>query len=108
MSFEWLIYAKVIAIVLAAGALYGLFRLLRSKPPLLRSLFAGAALLLITAASVGTLVMLRMLQSNVGGPGEYRGKQVPSFAFRLVSDDAVRDLAETRGKVVLINFWATW
>ena len=36
------------------------------------------------------------------------GNQVPDFRFRLVSDDSEHQLAEFRGKVVLVNLWATW
>ena len=30
------------------------------------------------------------------------------FTFRLVSDDSQHALTDYRGKVVLLNFWATW
>lgn len=36
------------------------------------------------------------------------GEQVPDFKFRLVSDDSEHRLEEFRGKVVLVNLWATW
>jgi len=36
------------------------------------------------------------------------GEQVPDFRFRLASDDSEHQLAEFRGKVVLVNLWATW
>ena len=36
------------------------------------------------------------------------GEQAPDFKFRLVSDDSEHELAEFRGKVVLVNLWATW
>ena len=36
------------------------------------------------------------------------GERVPDFGFRLVSDDSEHQLAEFRGKVVLVNLWATW
>lgn len=36
------------------------------------------------------------------------GEQVPDLRFRLASDDSEHQLAEFRGKVVLVNLWATW
>ena len=36
------------------------------------------------------------------------GQQVPDLGFHLASDDSAHHLAEFRGKVVLVNLWATW
>lgn len=35
-------------------------------------------------------------------------KSAEAFAFRSLDDDAVHTLAEYRGKVVVLNLWATW
>jgi thiol-disulfide isomerase/thioredoxin len=35
-------------------------------------------------------------------------RRVGDFTFRLVSDDSVHHLSEYAGKVVVLNFWATW
>lgn len=108
MPFEWIIYRAVIAVVVALVALYGLWRVVRSRARLWRRVLVAVALVALVAAAGQTLVRSRRLHANVSAPAKYYGKQVPSFTFRLVSDDALRELAETRGKVVLINFWATW
>lgn len=34
--------------------------------------------------------------------------RVGDFTFRLVSDDSVHHLSDYAGKVVVLNFWATW
>ena len=39
--------------------------------------------------------------------GVWQGKAPPSFTGQTASGDTF-NLADTRGKVVLINFWATW
>jgi cytochrome c biogenesis protein CcmG, thiol:disulfide interchange protein DsbE len=36
------------------------------------------------------------------------GKIAPNFAFTLLSNQERRQLADYRGKVVLLNIWATW
>ena len=41
------------------------------------------------------------LRHNVGGPA-------PDIAFRLVQDGSLHHLRDLRGRVVLINLWATW
>ena len=43
----------------------------------------------------------RVLDNRVGTPA-------PEMAFRLVEGGAERRLSELRGKVVVINLWATW
>jgi thiol-disulfide isomerase/thioredoxin len=35
-------------------------------------------------------------------------KNAPDFAFKLIADESPRTLADYRGKVVVLNLWATW
>jgi thiol-disulfide isomerase/thioredoxin len=35
-------------------------------------------------------------------------RQAPEFAFQMVADGSPHSLSEYRGKVVLLNIWATW
>ena len=37
-----------------------------------------------------------------------KGQPAPDFAFTLVSNRNARQLADYRGRVVLLNIWATW
>lgn len=63
--------------------------------------------LLITAAVIGVLFV--GLGKN---PNEIRspliGKPAPSFALREVGTGRTIDVAQFKGKPVVINFWATW
>ena len=63
--------------------------------------------LLITAAVIGVLFV--GLGKN---PNEIRspliGKPAPSFALREVGTGQTIDVAQFKGKPVVINFWATW
>jgi cytochrome c biogenesis protein CcmG, thiol:disulfide interchange protein DsbE len=61
----------------------------------------------IAAALIGVLFL--GLGKN---PNEIRtpliGKPAPTFVLREVGTDRIVDLAQLRGKPVVLNFWATW
>jgi cytochrome c biogenesis protein CcmG/thiol:disulfide interchange protein DsbE len=61
----------------------------------------------IAAALIGILFL--GLGKN---PNEIRtpliGKPAPTFVLREVGTDRIVDLAQLRGKPVVLNFWATW
>lgn len=42
-----------------------------------------------------------------GGGGDLAGEPAPEFTLATLDGDAV-DLAELRGKIVVLDFWATW
>lgn len=63
--------------------------------------------LIITAALVGILfVGLGKDPSEIRSP--LIGKPAPSFALREVGTNRTVDVAQFRGKPMVINFWATW
>ncbi|HEY2738201.1 MAG TPA: redoxin domain-containing protein [Thermoanaerobaculia bacterium] len=90
---------------LLAVSLFGVWRLRRSR--------LGSAGLLILAVVCGgglyglvgpmrpMLDQVRYIRGTVGQPAG-------DLAFRQVADDTPRRLSELRGKVVLVNLWATW
>jgi len=58
-------------------------------------------------------ILLGVLFMGLGkNPGEIRspliGKPAPTFTLREVGTGRAVDLAQLRGKPVVINFWATW
>ena len=57
----------------------------------------------------GFLLALTLVDSEGAGAAN-NGLDQPAanFAFRLVEDESEHDLAQYKGKVVLLNFWATW
>jgi peroxiredoxin len=63
---------------------------------------AGAVLALVLA---GCSKSAKEIESNI--PAESGRKKAPNFSLKDVNGDAV-SLADYKGKVVLVNFWATW
>lgn len=61
----------------------------------------GAGFVTLTVTGNGDL--LRGAEGNT-----VRGKPAPDLSFKLVENDDQRTLSEYRGKVVLLNLWATW
>jgi peroxiredoxin len=59
---------------------------------------------IILSTAVGFFMLL-----NAGNviAGVTKGKTAPDFALQSMSGENVR-LSEMRGKVVMVNFWATW
>ncbi len=54
----------------------------------------------ITQVKPGVLAIINQLE-NV------KGKAMP-LSFRMVTDSSQHEIEEFKGKVVLLNFWATW
>lgn len=71
-----------------------------NRTVLIVGLVIAAALVAVLFAGLGT------------NPNEIRspliGKQAPTFALREVGTGRTVDLAQFKGKPVIINFWATW
>jgi len=73
----------------------------------------SAAASFVLAAAVVVMGLVVILQSDNGAPPVVRGSAAPEFDLRRLGGDPTEaggslSLAELRGRVVLVNFWATW
>lgn len=75
----------------------------KSTPPIVNKLWAGAAILGVLLVLV--LVGIRLVQKD--NDPVALGQAPRDFTLTTFSGDVI-DTAELRGKVVLINFWASW
>lgn len=48
------------------------------------------------------------LRATYGKLAATEGKSAPNFSFTLMANREARQLADYRGKIVLLNIWATW
>jgi len=100
----------------AIACLAGMIRLGWGRPFLIPAHWSGrfAALALLAVAGVSTallcalqgpmapmLAQVRQVQGTVNHPAA-------EVSYRAVADDAVHHLQDLRGKVVILNLWATW
>jgi len=96
-------------IVLSALAI--LFIVTRAQRTLPRKLLSMAACLTAVFVAYQSIGFLRWATTKVNPlkPVFRDANQIaPEFEFKLVADESPRSLADYRGKVVVLNLWATW
>jgi len=105
-----------ISAAFVAASLFGVWRLGRGRrllvPARRRGRAGSAGLMVLAVLFAGGLYALtgpmRPILDQVRYIRGTVGKPAGDLAFRQVADDAPRRLSELRGKVVLVNLWATW
>lgn len=74
-----------------------------------KQLSSGATIFIIAGVAILALVALGLAgrDSHLPDPGPRTGRMAPPLVGKSVDGKEV-NLADFKGKVVLINFWATW
>lgn len=98
-----------VAILLCAIAV--LFIVTRTKRTLFHKLISLGGCLIAVLVAYESIGFLRWASTKVNPlKPVFRdaNKIAPEFQFKLVADESPRSLADYRGKVVVLNLWATW
>lgn len=67
----------------------------------------------LLAGAILTAALVTVLHAGLGNDPQHIdsplvGNPAPSFALRTVGSGETLDIAQFRGKPVVVNFWATW
>jgi thiol-disulfide isomerase/thioredoxin len=103
-------------VLLMTMSLAGLWHLWRRNRSLTRKAFVLMLLksswfswLIVSGIGLWLLkIQLAPLTGSLTTLQGLKGERIPELSFRRVSDDAVHHLHEFKGKVVLLNLWATY
>lgn len=107
---QWLMVA------ISLLCLYLIYRLGRGhRGHLPRGLFGwlgGVFLLLVTVVSALVFARITVIKPNVlpilARLESLKGQAAPRLDYRLVASDETEAITDLEGRVVLVNFWATW
>jgi thiol-disulfide isomerase/thioredoxin len=101
--------AAWIAISLSALAIFIIATRTKSTlPRKLLSLAGCLAAVFVADESIGFLRWATTKVNPLKPVFRDANKIAPEFEFKLVANESTRSLADYRGKVVILNLWATW
>ena len=98
------------ALLLSLAIFLSTFRTFDSRRSLRRSLLVFS--IVVAIAALGGLFLrlgpLKPFVETVGRFTAMRGAPMPQLRLRRVADASPLDLRQLRGRIVLVNLWATW
>jgi len=107
-------FISILAVfMIAVGVAFIYFIVRENEKPLPQGGVQWAAVVLsgLLVVMSGFLLALTLVPGGglpAVGPRAEIDKPATNFTFRLVENDRERDLASYKGKVILLNLWATW
>jgi thiol-disulfide isomerase/thioredoxin len=111
MRAQWFFVIEVISALAAAAMALWLVRRLRRRGgrSTIRSRIASIAIGAAALLAGAVFGFYSFVVQPMFAPGsEENGRSLAAFRFQSVSDDSWHSLGEYRGRVVLLNVWATW
>lgn len=114
MNYSLLVAISIVMMLAGAGLVYVTLRgntPFRPKDAFQWMAVCMSSILVVAAGFLLVLLVNYPASVTPVGPGMATvgiDEPAPNFDFRLVEDDAEMDLDAFKGKVVLLNFWATW
>ena len=111
MSQNVIIISSIVMLVVGLAFIYLLVG--RKKTPQSAFEWFGAGLSVLLILFSGALLILGFTVGDLSERELYDqrlsvGREAPEFQFKLIENDEVKSLSDYRGRVVLLNFWATW
>ena len=111
MDLSTLFSASVVMIVVGLGFIYLIAGRNRKMKSPMEWFGFGLSMLLVLFAGV-MLILGFTVGDTVRGPFSDQkssvGHEAPPFSFTLLDSGVEKSLADYKGEVVLLNFWATW
>ncbi|MBZ5632981.1 MAG: TlpA family protein disulfide reductase [Acidobacteriia bacterium] len=100
-------WTPVVLVILTIGSAIAWWLARRKRASFVQGLSKQIFGLSIVTLAVAYLPMAPLFRS-AEKLSTKEGKQFPDVEFKLVSDGSSHRLQEYKGRVVVINFWATW
>lgn len=69
---------------------------------------ADTILIIITSLAISIGIVLQYQLSPLRAAYTQSDHKAQNLTFNLVSNDSLKSIADYKGKVVFLNFWATW
>ncbi len=109
-------WGQFITVAIILGAIFFLYQLVKNNKYFLpKGLFAyalttGLAFLILISSMAFTKVtrMKPRISFVLNEIEALYNKPAPSFNFNILTEDTIKNIRDYKGKIVLLNYWATW
>jgi len=102
--------ALIVSCLFIATGVAGIFFMLRknARPTPQGVLQWVGSIMSVMLIGLSSLIIALIVLYEEPSEPEVDFSQVPAFEFQLVSNQEKRNISDYSGRVILLNFWATW